>query len=103
MDLDVRIFRGMAHPSERFWQSLHEIGRHQRMFTHTFAGHIAGKTMKIDRGDHRDKDSVRILCDETRNHARQDVTRASGGHPRIPGRIHPNLATRRRHHGAMSF
>ena len=60
------------------------------MLTHTFARHVTDKAVEMNRRDDCFCDVFGILRDQTGDHARKDVSRASGRHARISGRIYPN-------------
>src|SRR5208283_5403120 len=84
-------------------KSLQKIGRHERVFAYTLAHHIAGKSMQAYSRKRGQKRARWMLRHHSRDHARENVSRAPGGHARIARHIDPHLAVGMHYQGAMTF
>lgn len=65
----INIGRRFAHSPKGFGQSLYQIGCDQGMLAHAFARHVARKTVKMNGSNDCFRDALRILRDETGDHA----------------------------------
>src|SRR6202140_6022717 len=93
----------IPHLRERMGQEAHEVRSYQRILADRFVRQVPCQSMKIDRESGGFERMLRMLRDQARYHSRQNVSRTSGCHARIPGGIHPNGAIGRCYQSAMSF
>jgi len=89
-DFRQLLLRVTPRASDCFRQGFDEIGCHQRLLSHSFARDVARKTMQMNCRNHSFENTHRILRNETRNHAGENVARAAGSHAWISGGVHPD-------------
>src|SRR5438309_10107667 len=95
----VGLFAGAA---EGFRQDFEQISCDQRMLTDCFTSHIPCQAVEMH-CENSIQNSLRILCDKTCNHPRENVPGSAGCHSRIACRIDPNHAIRLSNERAMAF
>src|SRR5207302_8598408 len=93
------LFAGAA---EGFRQDFEQISCDQRMLTDCFTSHIPCQAVEMH-CENSIQNSLRILCDKTCNHPRENVPGSAGCHSRIACRIDPNRAIRLSNERAMAF
>src|SRR5947209_18988017 len=73
------------------------------MLAHALAGDITCQAVEMHCGENSIQNSLRILCDKTCNHPRENVPGSAGCHSRIACRIDPNSAIRMSNERALDF
>src|SRR5579872_6516694 len=93
----------MLSSPESLRQTLQQIGCNQRKLSHPLAHHIPGESMKMNSSHHSPENILRILSNETCDHASQDISCAARRHTRVARGVDPSLAVRPHYERAMAF
>src|SRR2546425_12840226 len=87
-----------------FRQEPQQIGGNQAFFTDFISRQVTGEAVEIDRQAQAfNKRSKMFLSKDTGNHSGENVSRAAGRHPGIPGGIDVDVSIRRGHDRSIAL